>query len=213
MTPDLTTDELLTPTRAVRKRLGLSRPVPRALLEECIEIALQAASASNTQSWHFFLVDDPAAREEIARWYRKSYDDHTQMPAAAYGVGDPRGRATGSGALVIPAPARQPPRGPALLLPCVEGRLDSGAPLVAQASVWGPILPTIWSFMLAARARRLGTVWTTLHLTYADEIGAVLGIPDSATQAGLVPVAYHTGTTFKPASRLRAGQVVHWNGW
>src|SRR5882672_3741905 len=38
----LTTDELLTTTRSVRKRLDLTRPVPPGLVQECLEIALQA---------------------------------------------------------------------------------------------------------------------------------------------------------------------------
>ena len=45
MTLDLTLDELLTTTRAVRKRLDLDRPVERHVLEECIEIGMQAPSA------------------------------------------------------------------------------------------------------------------------------------------------------------------------
>ena len=53
-------DELLTTTRSVRKRLDLARPVPPELLEECIEIALQAPTGSNSQGWQFLFVTDAA---------------------------------------------------------------------------------------------------------------------------------------------------------
>ena len=38
---DLTADEVLTTTRAVRKRLDFDRPVEMAVIEECLELALQ----------------------------------------------------------------------------------------------------------------------------------------------------------------------------
>jgi nitroreductase len=60
--------------------------------------------------------------------------------------------------------------------PCVEGRTDH-APAAAQASRWGSIIPAAWSFMLAARAQGLGTVWTTFHLRHEREAAEVLGIP------------------------------------
>ena len=43
-------------------------------------------------------------------------------------------------------------------------RRFDGAPLIMAASGWGSILPAMWSFMVAARERGLGTVWTTVHL-------------------------------------------------
>jgi nitroreductase len=67
----LTLDELLTTTRAVRKRLDLSRPVARAVLLECLTIAQQAPNASNMQNWHFVVVTDPGKRAALADFYRK----------------------------------------------------------------------------------------------------------------------------------------------
>ena len=66
-----TIDELLTPTRSVRKRLDLSRPVRAVVIEQCIEIALQAPTGSNAQGWHFVVVTDAAKRAEIATLYRR----------------------------------------------------------------------------------------------------------------------------------------------
>src|ERR1700754_4826666 len=69
---NLTADEVLTTTRSVRKRLDLSRPVERSVIEECLKIAQQAPSASNRQHWHFVVVTDPAKRLGIAELYRKA---------------------------------------------------------------------------------------------------------------------------------------------
>ena len=66
---ELTPDELLTTTRAVRKRLDLSRPVERSVIEECIAIAIQAPSGSNRQAWQWVLVDDAATKRRLADLY------------------------------------------------------------------------------------------------------------------------------------------------
>ena len=67
----LTLDELLTTTRAVRKRLDVTRPVDRSVIEECLTIAQQAPSASNRQHWHFVITTDPEKRAALANVYRK----------------------------------------------------------------------------------------------------------------------------------------------
>jgi len=71
----------------------------------------------------------------------------------------------------------------------------------------------IWSFMLALRARGVGSAWTTLHIMFEQEAAALLGIPPTVTQAALLPVAYYTGGEFKPAKRLPARDQTHWNAW
>jgi nitroreductase len=99
------------------------------------------------------------------------------------------------------------------VIPCVEGRCD-GAPLADQATSFGSILPAVWSFMLAARSRGLGTAWTTVHLEKEREVAELLGIPyDDVTQVALIPVAHTLGTDFKPASRRPVDAVTHWDTW
>ena len=56
---DLTPDQLLTTTRSVRRRLDLTRAVPRELIEECLQVAMQAPTGSNLQGWQWVVVDDP----------------------------------------------------------------------------------------------------------------------------------------------------------
>jgi nitroreductase len=210
------TDELLTQTRSVRKRLDLSRPVPRELIEECIEIALQAPTGSNAQGWHFVVVTDAAKRAEIARYYKETLAGYMKMQEA----GGPRWTAPGDPRKAQEARVRESAiyladhlhEVPVHVIPCVEGRVEN-AGVMAQASIYGSILPAAWSFMLAARARGLGMAWTTLHLAHEAAISKLLEIPPTYTQTALLPVAYFKGKDFKQATRLPARELTSWDRW
>ena len=68
--------------------------------------------------------------------------------------------------------------------------------------------------MLAARARDLGTSWTTIHLFFEQEAAELLAIPyTEVTQAALIPVAYTKGIDFTFAPREPLQSKLHWNGW
>lgn len=206
-------DHLLTTTRSVRKRLDLSRPVERAVIEECLEIALQAPTGSNQQKWHFIVLTDPDKRAAVASFYTKSFDIYRPRTApendAALADATPQTRRLISSARHL---ADHMHEVPVLILCCYEGRPDSPEP-AAQAGLYGSILPAAWSLMLALRARGLGSAWTTLHLRYEQEVAEILGLPDNLTQAVLLPVAYYTGDDFRPAQRQPLQEVTHWNGW
>ena len=206
------TDHLLTTTRSVRKRLDFSRPVPRDVIEKCLEIALQAPTGSNAQTWHFVVVTDAAKRKALADLYRQGWSVYTQLPRPELPADDPR-----AGQLPRVVESAQYltdhfHEAPVMIVPCVEGRVEN-LPQFAQASVYGSILPAVWSLMLALRSRGLGSAWTTIHLLHEKEAAAILGIPDTWTQAALLPVAYFTGADFKPAKRLPLSSVVSWDAW
>ncbi len=207
-------DHLLTTTRSVRKRLDFSKPVDPAVIATCLDVAMQAPTGSNAQGWHFLVVTDPAKRKGIADLYKKGFELYAANPQLrpTYAEGDLR--ATQQPRVVDSASylAEHMHEAPVMVIPCIEGRVENAGPL-SQASVYGSILPAAWSFMLALRARGLGTAWTTLHIMFEHDAAKILGIPEHVTQAALFPVAYYTGTDFKPAKRLPASQVVHWNGW
>lgn len=214
VTSPLNADHILTTTRAVRKRLDFDRPVPRELIEECLEIAVQAPTGSNRQGWQFVLVSDPERKRAIAEHYSRSWYAYSERPRPQYEPEDvraQRGPRVQSSARYL---ADNMHRAPWLLIPAIEGRLPEGARTVEQAGFWGSILPAFWSFMLAARARGLGTAWTTLHLPYEREVAEILGIPyDRYTQAGLSPIAFTTGDRFSSAPRIPLDSVVHWERW
>ncbi len=216
---DLSLDELLATTRSVRKRLDLSRPVEPELLDECLELAIQAPTGSNQQNWHFIIVTNEHQRMALGELYRRGFATYQQQMLA--------------GQVIASRGMRQPPdremmrkvrtssqylidhihEVPVLLIPCIQDRVDN-LPVVEQAGSWGSILPATWSFMLAARARGLGTCWTTVHLYYEREAAAILGIPfEEVMQVALIPVAYTLGTTFQPAQRQPLSSVVHREVW
>jgi nitroreductase len=216
-TLDLSPDELLTTTRAVRKRLDLTRDVPRALIRECVEVAQQAPSGSNRQDWHLVVVTDPGRRRDLAELYRRSYAAYRGSRGYAGNVGAPGSdRAETQQRVASSADhlAEVLHEVPVHVVPCVTRRLPADAPHAAVASLYGSILPATWSFMLAARARGLGTAWTTLHLVYEREAAEVLGIPyDAVTQVALSPLAYFTGETFQPAPREPVDTMLSWDRW
>ena len=212
----MTTDpvELLTTTRSVRKRLDLARPVDRATVEDCLRIGFQAPNGSNLQLYDWVLVDQPDIRAAIAEIYRRGLADQLALSAAStdpspYPDTDAQKRISASVSHLI----EHLHEVPILVIPTVSGRLED-ASIFEQASRWGSILPAVWNFMLALRTRGLGSAWTTLHLYREKEMAELLDIPyDEVTQAGLFPVAYTLGTTFKQANRSLSEQHVHWNHW
>lgn len=213
-TMDLATvDHLLTTTRAVRKRLDLTRPVESEVIERCVEIAYQAPTGSNAQGWHFVVVTDAEKRGQIAALYRRGAEQLVQTYVdAPFAAGDLRAqqfpRFAESGAYLY----QHLHEVPVLVIPCIEGRFET-AGVCWQATLYGSILPAVWSFMLALRARGVGACWTTDHLFHEREAAQILGIPETVTQVALLPVAYFTGVDFKPAKRLPARDCTHWNAW
>jgi nitroreductase len=212
MTLPLAPDELLTTTRSVRKRLDLDRPVPAELIRECLEVALQAPSGSNQQGWHWIVVTDPGLRAQIGDYYRRSYEAYrtareernAQLSADRQAVG---ARVASSADHLAERMGEVPVHVIACLT--VGGELPAGN----QAGLWGSLLPAAWNFQLAARARGLGSAWTTLHLRYEKEIGELLGIPPQVRQGVLLPTAYYTGETFRPAPREPLDTVLHLDRW
>jgi len=219
---DLSPDALLTTTRSVRKRLDLERPVPLELVRECLRIAIQAPTGSNAQGWHFVVVTDADHRGALAELYRRAFQGYRDSPASAHALARAQDDPTDRGQMerVISSAehlAENLHRVPVHVIPCIEGRTDqaTGAlATLAQASVFGSILPAAWSFMLAARARGLASAWTTLHLAHEKEAAEILGIPyDRIMQTALLPVAWSRGTDFQPARRRPLDAVLHVNRW
>ena len=212
----LTPDQLLTTTRSVRKRLDFSRPVEPEIIRECLEIALQAPNGGNRQPWSFVVVTDGAKRQALGDIYRRGWALYKGLPVNAPDrlSKDPERAATqlrilGSADYL----AEHMHEAPVLLIPCLRGRFDN-QPTPAQAGAWGSILPATWSFMLAARARGLGSSLTTVHLFFEQDAANVLGVPyDKITQTALIPIAYTLGTDFAPAPRQPLDDVLHWDGW
>lgn len=209
----MTPEELLTTTRTVRKRLDLGREVPRELIEECLSVALQAPSGSNRQTWQWIVVTDPGQRAAVGAVYKKACDAYLASSGAAGRLFADDPERSGVQQKVGESVAYLADRMgdvPVLVIPCLRAR---ALPAGNQAGFWGSVLPAAWSFMLAARARGLGTAWTTLHLAHEAEVAEILGLPADVHQAALIPTAYYTGETFRPAPRVPLAEVLHYDRW
>lgn len=211
-------DQLLSTTRAVRKRLDLTRPVPQELIRECVALAMQAPSGSNKMSMQFVVVTDEAKRRAIGEVYRQCYSIYSGWDGIYIGSID-------KGSEVFNAQQKRSATSadflgehlgdvPAIVIACKSGGRVDGAPAIAAASAMGDILPAMWSFMLAARARGLGTAWTTVGLMMEQQIADIVGIPfDQVQQACMSPLAFTVGTDFKPAVRPEPDSIIHWDTW
>ena len=201
------TDQLLTTTRSVRRRLDLDRPVERQVVLDCIRIAVQAPTGGNAQEWRWLVVDDAATRAALGDLYRRMGDRYL----ASYrreDMTDQTNRVLDSAEYLASVLGDVP----ALVIPCLKGRLADTAPALA-AAFYGSIIPAVWSFQLALRSRGLGSCFTTLHLAHEAEARELLGIPDDVTQAALIPVAYTKGDDFKPATRGPVEHITYFNRW
>ena len=201
-----TVDRLLSTTRAVRRRLDLARPVPIAVVRECLALSQQAPTGSNQQGWRWVIVTDPALRRRIGEIYARG------IPAiVAHGktaVRDEQTRRVYDGALWL---AEHVGEVPLLAIPCLSERVAPDAPLVIEASSYGSIYQAVWSFQLALRSRGLGSTFTTVTLLFEEQVRKLLGIPADWTQVAMLPVAYTKGGDFTPASRPPVETIVHWN--
>jgi nitroreductase len=202
-------DRLMTTTKQVRKRLDLSRPVPYDELLECIEIAGHAPMGGNLERNRWLIIDDADTKARIAERFAEvgrpylaansaiRADDRSQkvIESAEFLVD----HLAEVPALVISLRLDRPP-----LAPSMQG---------GAAGYYGSVLPGVWSFQLAARARGIGSAWTTFHLEHEAEIAELLEIPDSVTQVCLLAVGYYTGDSFSPAPRRSAAEVTYLNRW
>ena len=205
---DLSVDEVLSTTRAVRKRLDLTRPVEPELLDECLALALQAPTASNQQHWHFVVVTDAEKRRAIGQCYRAGWTRYNDGEA-------PEGDPSNDSRLMSSSRhlALHMADVPVHVICCVRGRYE-GKPNETVSAALGSVIQAGWSLQLAARSRGLGSVWTTLHLWHEREAAEALGIPyDDVTQVALIPIAHTIGTDFKPAARRPMDEIVHRDRW
>jgi nitroreductase len=200
-------DYVLSTTRTVRLRLDFTRGVDRSLVEECLQVALQAPSGANRQDWRFIAIDDAGTKIRVAEIYRECFLGH-------YGAGD---SPTDAGRLLpggVADSARYLAdnlhRAPVLVVPY---RLAAAPGTRSQqASFWASILPAAWSFMLAARSRGLATAYTARGLDGEQDLAGVLGVDyPAATQAGVIAVAFPDRQDFRPARRLPLSDVLSWN--
>jgi nitroreductase len=196
-------DHVLTTTRAVRRRLDLGRPVSAAVIRECIEIATYAPNARNEQDWRWVIVTEPERRAQVAELMRRP--------------GGEAGRTTGRPVdpRIMSANVHlneRLERVPAFVFACILTRLRPDANDRVRADFYGSIIPAVWSFQLALRARGLGSVFTTGFLRHEVAFMDLLRIPGDVTPVVLIPVAYFKGDLSRPP-RVPVDDVIFWERW
>lgn len=201
-------DRLLTTTKQVRKRLDLSREVPRELLLECIDIAQHAPMGGNLERNRWLVVDDRSLIEDIAPYYQEIGRPYLEANARGE-VDDRQQKVLDSAHFLVEHFAEVP----ALVIAMRLDRLPAGASNAEVAGYHGSVAPGVWSFQLAGRARGLGSAWTTFHLAHERAVAALLDIPETVTQVALLPVGFYKGSSFTPAPRRPAREITYFNRW
>jgi len=204
---------ILTTTRSVRKRLDFDRAVDRKTVEDCLQIAFQAPNGSNMNTWRWVIVDDRKLIEQISDLYNLAMDDFVTLLGDATGDNYMGAHIPGFASIneSVDYLRANMARVPMVAFPLMSGRTE-GANSFYQASSWGSILQSVWSFFLALRTRGMGSAWTTASLWREKEIAELLDIPYKRyTQTGLFPIAYTKGTDFKTAWRAPVSDVLSWN--
>lgn len=196
--------ELLTTTRAFRRRLDLTRPVERSMLLECLDIAVHAPSGSDREPWRFLVVEADETKQRIAEYYRKAFFANIS------------GRTPRADQLALLGSAQYLAEHlhevPALVLVCAPGRPPTAS--AQLASFYGSVYPMVWNFLLALHERGLGSCLTTAHLAHEQEVAELLGIPfEQVTQVALLPVAQLLPGAETAGRRTPAAELTQWERW
>ena len=178
-----------------------SDPVPKEALDKILEAASKAPSGTNRQMWHFIVVQDGEQRAKLADIYRRA--GRNALPSLQW-LQDVNPRILRSATHLV----EHMDDAPVLLLACIE---HSGPTNLTTGS---SIYPAVQNILLAARGLGLGSVLTTFHKQYEDEVCEILGIPENVETAALLPIGYPAdGVHYGPTRRKPMEEVTHWDGW
>ena len=201
-------------------------PVPEEMLTKLLDAAIQAPSAGNAQNWIFMVVRDAAQRRRLGTVYHKASDEVAEIYAArgrpAHLTDAQFRRMMAGGAYLWEHMADAP----VLLLPCLRKRdmppreaLPEAvaalyeAHLLHQEKIRGSsIYPAVQNIILACRALGLGTLITTNHILYENEVRAILGLPDDVFTFALMPIGFPLGK-YGPLTRRPVSEVAFADRW
>jgi nitroreductase len=185
----------------------------REAIERLLEMAVCAPSASNKQPWRFFVVDERAAIERMARAVEAAVEriaSHIEPRFGdafrAYGDYFVRFR---EAPVVIVAAFRE--------LVVLSNLVDAATSAADRETIRvmefnSGLISTslaLQNLMLYAHSIGLGSSCMTGPLVAAGEIKAILGVPDSWHVAACVPVGYPAEAP-QPVGRKSVDTVVRW---
>jgi nitroreductase len=201
-------------------------PVPDEVITKVLQAGVQAPSGGNAQNWFFIAVRDQVQRQRLGAVYRKASDEVAEIYAARarpdHMTDQQYRRLMAGGAYLWEHMADAP----VLLVPCLRKRdmppreaLPASVAqrydvhLAHQERIRGSsIYPAIQNIVLACRGLGLGTVITTNHILYEDEVRQILGLPEDVYTFALMPIGYPLGK-YGPLSRRPVAEVAFADRW
>ena len=203
------TDDLLATTRAVRKRLDLDRKVPREVIMECLELAVQAPTGSNSQGWRWLIVDDAKKKQALADLYRKGGEAYlTAAGEQAKQAGNVQTQRVYDSAMYLIDILHKVPMH---VIPCLEGRPRAGTPATLSAATtvrfFRPCGASSWR-----PDPRPGHRADDVALLYGKKLRRSSAFPThSAGRAAADRV--HERHRFQTRGRPPVSNITHWNTW
>ena len=194
-------------------------PVPDEVMTKVLDAAIRAPSGSNAQTWLFVVVKDAEQRRKLGEIYRKGgqilFKMYENRPPAQHMSAESQERLLNSAQYLVDHMAEAP----VLLLACIKQEPQGGPPpsltpelmnaMRAMGRMAGSsIYPAVQNIILACRAFGLGTVLTTIHAFYEDEVKSVLGLPAEVQTFALMPIGYPRGK-FGPVVRRPLSEVAY----
>jgi len=178
-------------------------PVPDEVIHKLIEAATKAPSGSNRQGWKFLVIRDVELKRKIGEYYNLARESRYGGGAAPVSNVPPRRQAASN------YMAEHMHEVPVLILACIEH--DGGPSTMSRG---GSIYPAVQNLLLAARGLGLGSVITSLHKRYEDEVKALLGIPDDVETAALLPIGYPARRSpYGSTTRAPVEEVMFYDKW
>ena len=178
-------------------------PVSDETVRRLIEAASKAPSGANSQRWHFLVIRDADTKRRIGEYYWQSWERAYGSRAETEPNIQTNVRSSATHLAETMADA------PVLIMACIEH--DGTASTMGRGS---SIYPAVQNMLLAARGLGLGSVITTLHKRYEDEIKGILGIPDNVETAALLPIGFpQEGYRYGPTRRAPVEEITSWERW
>jgi nitroreductase len=202
--------EIMYSTRAMRRLKP--DPIPEATLKKIVDAGIHAPSGGNLQDWGFMLVRKPELKVFIRDRYWGMWQKlqggrllPADLPPARRRLMETAGHL-----------AEHMDEVPVILLACAKKVYPPfagvGQDRASIATVHGSIYPAVQNIILACRALGVGTVLTTIHCCFEDELKQKLGIPEEVEISALLPLGYPQGR-FGPTRRKSVEEVIHWDTW
>jgi nitroreductase len=191
-------------------------PVADEIITKILEAAIRAPSGSNAQSWVFIVVKDAGKRKELGAVYKKASEilarRYSEAPPPAHMDEKKYQRFMKSVQHLFDHMGDVP----VLLVPCLKASMWSGAVnlpaevrdrLAGSTRIAGSsIYPAVQNIILACRSFGLGTVLTTIHAFFEDEVRAILNLPPDIQSYALMPIGYPQGHHY-PVKRKPVNEV------